>query len=167
MKPYLCSTCPFWIGTGCSIVPRHAIGYIDSCPHIDKPVLNEYGHTMNPPWDEKYLLSDGHVFLFPEKIDPEWVIKYTIFKKGAGTCGIIDDPLFIMVYKKAMAEIIEDRRITDADREILSNPFSDRRVFNRREVLWDTVQDEPEAIPWISISENIDASKTGDQMELF
>lgn len=183
MTPTICTACPFWVN-GCSIEPLYAVGYLKACPNLSGPVLNEYGHIMNPPWDEKYILPDGHVFLHPEKIENGWKIRYTIFKKGAGTCGSVNDIMYIIAYKKAIAAVCEDTRIDITDRVVLQNPFINTREFSLRdgEVIPEVViepvpevvsepeiipEPEPEVVPYVSPFENIDTSTAGDQMELF
>lgn len=167
MNPIICTACPFWVN-GCSIEPRYAVGYLKACPNLDKPVLNEYGYTMNPPWDEKYILPDGHVFLHPDFSDGLWKIRYTVFKGGSGSCDAVDDTMYIMAYKKAINAICSDRRIDVTDKIILQNPFINTREFSRRdgEVIPDVIP-EPEPVPYVSPFEDIDTSNAGDQMELF
>lgn len=165
MKSVYCTACPLWVN-GCAIEPIHAIGYLKSCPNLESPVINEYGYLMNPPWDEKYILPDGHVFLFPEYSDREWKIRYTVFKGGSGSCdsvnGEVGPDMYVRAYTKAIEAVCADRRITVSDKVILENKFSENReFFMRGEAVVETVI-EPEII-----MQEIDTSVDCEQMELF
>ena len=188
MTPIYCTACPFWVN-GCSIEPRYAIGYLKACPNIDSPVIGENGYIMNPPWDEKFILSegnspDGHVFLYPEfspgvggkgdstPYNMAYKNRYTIFKNGAGSCdavtetGSTEPDLYVLAYKKAIAAICEDRRITVSDKVILNSGI---REFSRRDATEISEEPVPELDtgPVIPVMLDIDTSGACEQMELF
>jgi hypothetical protein len=182
MTPIHCTECPFWVN-GCSIEPIYAIGYLKSCPNLSNPVINEHGYLMNPPWDEKYILPDGHVFLFPEYSDREWKIRYTIFKSGAGSCdsvnGEVGPDMYVRAYTKAIEAVCLDRRIAVSDKVILENKFSVSREFSKRggekvlepdpvvaEPIVET-QKEVETVPQEIVMPEIDTSVACEQLDLF
>jgi len=162
-----CEKCNYMDKT-CTIESLYGIDQLKSCPFLNEPVLNEYGWLMNPPFTEKYQLSSGHVFLIPEKIDSKWIVHWSLFKDGAGSCGRSEIDLFILAYKKAIKDLLSTYRLTDIDREeiqyISDNKFDNRRSFLPRE---NKIEEIPEKIEYISPFSDMEFGEIGDQLELF
>ena len=152
----------------CTLEKLYAIGQLKACPYISEPVLNNYGWLMNP-MNEKYQLSEGHIFLFPEEINREWFFRWIIFKAGAGSCGATKPDLYIMAYTKAIDEILIHRRISEKDKleikEIFENKFDSRRTFLEDKT---EIKEIPKEIKeYVSPFENKDFGKIGNQLDLF
>lgn len=156
----------------CAVETLYSVGLLKACPYINEPVLNDYGHVMNPVFTEKYQLSEGHVLLSPIQEDRRWKFKWIITKKGSGSCGASKPDNYVMAYKKSFNEILEHYRLNELDKteikEILDNKFDTRRTFIKFENN-QQIEEIPEEIKeeYISPFDNIDHGEIGEQLELF
>lgn len=153
----------------CSIESLYGIGQLKSCPYINEPVVNQFGWIMNPPVIEKYQLSDGHIFIIPEQENRLWKIYWIITKNGAGSYGNTKPDLFMFSYQKAISEILEHHKLTDANRlevkDIFEKKFDPRRTFSMPKS--DSLDVIEEKFEYISPFENIEFGTIGEQLDLF